>query len=75
MLLSLFKLQIFLLEVFSSCSGVTRGEGFLYFGLFTSSTADGVHGLACRTACGIFPDEEFSLCPLHWQVDSEPLGP
>ena len=29
-----------------------------------------VLGLSCPTACGIFPDQESNLCPLHWQVDS-----
>ena len=24
-----------------------------------------VHGLACPVACGIFPDQESNLCPLH----------
>jgi len=47
----------------------------LSFGLFSTSTVDAVHGLGCRTACGIFPDEEFNLCPLRWLVDSEPLDP
>ena len=32
-----------------------------------------VCGLSCPLACGIFPDQGQNLCPLHWQVDSEPL--
>ena len=28
------------------------------------------HGLSCSAACGIFPDQGSSLCPLHWQADS-----
>ena len=32
------------------------------------------HGLSCSTACGIFPDQDLNLCPLHWQVDSLPLS-
>ena len=28
------------------------------------------HCLSFSIACGIFPDQESSLCPLHWQVDS-----
>ena len=28
------------------------------------------HSLACR----IFPDQELNQCPLHWQVDSQPLN-
>ena len=31
------------------------------------------HRLSCSTACGIFPDQELNLCPLHWQADSYPL--
>ena len=31
------------------------------------------HGLSCSTACGIFPDQGLNPCPLHWQVDSQPL--
>ena len=26
--------------------------------------------LSCSAACGIFPDQGSSQCPLHWQVDS-----
>ena len=29
--------------------------------------------LRCSKACGIFQDQGSNLCPLHWQVDSEPL--
>ena len=29
---------------------------------------------SCPTACGILPDKESNLCPLHWQVDSQSLG-
>ena len=31
------------------------------------------HGLSCSVACGIFPDQGSNPCPLHWQVDSQPL--
>ena len=31
------------------------------------------HGPSCSTACGIFPDQGSSPCPLHWQADSQPL--
>ena len=27
-------------------------------------------GLSCSEACGIFPDQGSSPCPLHWQADS-----
>ena len=29
-----------------------------------------LHGFSCPTACGIFPDQESSPCPLLWQVAS-----
>ena len=32
------------------------------------------HGLSCSEAYGIFPDEGFSPCFLHYQVDSLPLS-
>ena len=32
-----------------------------------------MHRLSCSVACGIFPDQGLNLCPLHWQVDSQPL--
>ena len=31
------------------------------------------HGPSCSAACGIFPDQGSSPCPLHWQADSQPL--
>ena len=30
-------------------------------------------GPTCSVARGIFLDQEVSLCPLHWQADSQPL--
>ena len=33
-----------------------------------------VHGLSCPAAREIFPEEGSNLCPLHWQVDSQPLN-
>ena len=32
------------------------------------------HGFSCPKARGVFPDQGLNLCPLHWQVDSQPLG-
>ena len=29
--------------------------------------------LSCPAACGIFLDQRSNLCPMHWQVDSQPL--
>ena len=31
------------------------------------------HGPSCSAACGILPDQGSNPCPLHWQVDSQPL--
>ena len=31
------------------------------------------HGPSSSAACGIFPDQGSNPCPLHWQVDSQPL--
>ena len=31
------------------------------------------HWLSCSKACGIFSDQGWNLCPLHWQADSYPL--
>ena len=31
------------------------------------------HGLSCSVVCGIFPDQEFNVSPVHWQMDSYPL--
>ena len=30
------------------------------------------HGPSCSVACGIFPDQGSSPCPLNWQADSQP---
>ena len=29
--------------------------------------------LSCSKTCGIFPEQGWNPCPLHWQVDSSPL--
>ena len=41
--------------------------------LQSSGSVAVLHGLNCSSACGIFPDQESNLCPLHWQTDSYPL--
>ena len=33
-----------------------------------------MHGLSYPMAFGIFPDQRLNLCPLLWQVDSQPPG-
>ena len=32
-----------------------------------------MHGLSWSGACGIFPEKESNLHPLHWQAESYPL--
>ena len=31
------------------------------------------HGLSCSATCGVFLDQGWYLCPLHWQIDSKTL--
>ena len=33
------------------------------------------HSFSCSAACGIFPDQDWNPCPLHWQADSQSLDP
>ena len=42
-------------------------------GLQSAGSVVVAHGLSCSAACGIFPDQGLNPCPLHWQVDSQPL--
>ena len=39
-------------------------------GLWVIGSVVVVHGLGCFGACGIFPDQGWNLCLLHWQADS-----
>ena len=39
-------------------------------GLLSVGSVVVVLGFSCPVACGIFPDQESNLCPLHYQVDS-----
>ncbi|KAJ8797170.1 hypothetical protein J1605_017398 [Eschrichtius robustus] len=41
-----------------------------YYHTFCTGSVVVVHRLSCSSACGIFPDQSSSQCPLHWQVDS-----
>ena len=49
---------------FSGCSSVALELGL------SSCGAGYWHRLSCSVACGIFPDQGWNPCPLHWQVDS-----
>ena len=42
--------------------------------LWSSGSAVVAHGFSCSSACGIFPDQGWNPCLLHWQVDSLPLS-
>ena len=52
----------------SHCSGFSCGTRAL--GTLVSVVV--MHGLSCPVACEIFPDQEWNLCPLLWQADSQP---
>ena len=39
----------------------------------SGARAQVAHGLSCSVVCGIFPDQEFNVSPVHWQMDSYPL--
>ena len=57
---------------FSSCGE----QGLLFIvvcRLLIAEHRPRVHGLSCSAVCVIFPDQALSLCPLHWQEDSQPL--
>ena len=59
----------------SRCAGLLLSWPLLLWST-SSRRADSVvvaHGLSCSTACGIFPDQGLNPCPLHWQMDSQPL--
>ena len=55
---------------FSSCGTWTQ----LWLTSSRASSVGVVHGLSCSEACGIFPDQGWNLCHLHWQLDSLPLS-
>ena len=42
-------------------------------GLWSTDSTVVVRGLSCPIACGIFPDQGWNPCLLHWQADSQPL--
>ena len=59
----------------SRCAGLSLSRPLLLRG--TGSRRAGsvivAHRPSCSAACGIFPDQGSNPCPLHWQVDSQPL--
>ena len=59
----------------SRCTGLSLSQPLLLQSTGSRRTGSVVvaHGPSCSAACGIFPDQDSNLCPLHWQADSQPL--
>ena len=59
----------------SRCAGLSLSRPLLLrsTGSRRAGSAIVAHGPSCSVACGIFPDQGSSPCPLHWQADSQPL--
>ena len=59
----------------SRCAGLSLSQPLLLWGTGSRRAGSAVvaHGPSCSAACGIFPDQGSNPCPLHWQVDSQPL--
>ena len=55
---------------FSSCG---MGSVVVAHGLQSTGSVAVAYGLSCSAACEILPDQGLNPCPLHWQVDSQPL--
>ena len=60
----------------SRCAGLSLSRPLLLqsTGSGRAGSAAVAHGPSCSAACGIFPDQGSNPCPLHWQVDSQPLN-
>ena len=54
---------------FSCCGARALGAQASVVVVFVSSVVV-APGLSCSMACGIFPDQGWNRCPLHWQADS-----
>ena len=65
---------------FSCCKAWALGRwGFSSFGMRLPGSGAQTQslwcmGLSCSVACGIFPDQGWNPCLLHWQVDYLPLS-
>ena len=59
----------------SRCTGLSLSRPLLLWSTGSRRAGSVVvaHGLSCSAACGIFPNQGSNPCPLHWQVDSQPL--
>ena len=54
----------------SRCAGLSLSRPLL---LWSAGSVVVAHGPSRSAACGIFPDQGWNPCPLHWQADSQPL--
>ena len=59
----------------SRCAGLSLSRPLLLRGTGSrrAGSAAVAHGPSCSVACGIFPDQGWNPCLLHWQADSQPL--
>ena len=59
----------------SRCAGLSLSRPLLLrsTGSRRAGSVIVAHGPSCSAACGIFPDQGWNPCPLHWQADSQPL--
>ena len=59
----------------SRCAGLSLSQPLLLRSTGSRRTDSAIvaHGPSHFAACGIFPDQGSNPCPLHWQVDSQPL--
>ena len=59
----------------SRCAGLSLSWPLLLWSTGSRRTGSVIvaHGPSCSAACGIFPDQGSNPCPLHEQVDSQPL--
>ena len=59
----------------SRCAGLSLSRPLLLrsTGCRRAGSVIVAHGPSCCAACGIFPDQGWNPCPLHWQADSQPL--
>ena len=59
----------------SRCTGLSPSRPLLLrsTGSRRAGSVIVAHGPSRSAACGIFPDQGWNPCPLHWQADSQPL--
>ena len=59
----------------SRCAGLSLSRPLLLrsTGSRRAGSVAVAHGPSRSAACGILPDQGLNPCPLHWQVDSQPL--